>query len=135
MPSDDIKLREYVESQIMAQRLLNDAKISALEAKVDEANRTSRLAIDRAADAVAKRFETTNEWRESLNDFSTRLVTREQVDAMFRTVDTRIDAAQAKLSDIEKRNANIEGRVWGVGLALGMVFSVLQVVLHFALKP
>ena len=98
-------------------RDLFDTRIEALEAKVDEANATARLAIDRASVANEKRFDASNEWRGSLNDVINKCVSRAEWDADRRNG--------------QDRTSRLEKMVW-------MLFGgllVIEFVSRFLFKP
>jgi len=76
-----------------AEYVLLNQRISALEARMDERNKTLQIAIDKAENALERRLFGMNEFREALKDQTVRMVTRSEFDPIKDLVvrnDTKI---------------------------------------------
>jgi len=153
MPEEFVSLRDYTDYAIAAMGDRLAAAVAALEAKVDAANRGQRLEVDRAMAANDRRLDAMNEFRGTVEDILSKALPREIFDERKETEDKRFDAigaqvaameralsAQlasvdkalwARITEMEKHTASAAGQTRGIVLAIGIAFTVLQLLLQF----
>jgi hypothetical protein len=102
-PGPSVQVRHYVDARFQDHDKRHDVEQRALEA---------------AADAVNRRLESMNEFREALNDASRTYVSRDVLDALLKTRDDRISAN----SNAAGRGAVLAGIAAGV---IGVIGGVL----------
>lgn len=105
MPSR-VSLRKYLET-LAAQRW-------AAHWHVHDAEERAR---SRATDSLDRRLDGMNEFREELREQAARFATNEFVDGKAEALRVRIDS-------IEKRNANLDGRLAMVAVLVSAVVSI-----------
>ena len=126
----DMRYDELQKAMLAANAANKEAVASALQA-VKEAGAAALAAADRA---VAKseaasdaRFQNVNEFRQSLNDFASRLIPREEANARIDSLTEKIDAAAMRLTTIEGRSSGMNQYwIWIVGgiAALGALLAI-----------
>ena len=116
---DAVALREHLECRIAAQAAFFDARIGAIEKATDIA--TARL---------AERLAGMNEFRESMNDMASRMITRNEVDI-------QVEKIESQLADLKKSRDQLEGKASqkSADIALlfgaaGTVISIVGLLLH-----
>lgn len=91
-----VTLREYLES-----------RISAVEKSIDVANQ-----------AMQKRLEGMNEFRDTLKDQASRFVTRDELD-------TKMNGLNAKLEDLKYFKASLEGKASQMQANIILLISII----------
>ena len=92
-----------------------DSQTRSVQAALDSAEK----AVEKAEKATEKRFEATNEFRAQLADQAERFMPRKEADV-------RNDAVQDKVTTIDNRVANIQGRMIayaGIGAMAGGILG------------
>jgi len=129
--SGEVSLIDHIEA-LLAERTrhmdkqLNDlerhltAQITALEAKTDAGFRASNNAVIKAENAVDRRLEGMNEFRESLRDQNAEFVRKVEF-APFAT----------QVNEIVQEQRKLEGRIWGIGATIAMIVTIVQIVIRF----
>lgn len=114
------ELRALIERVSALDRLM-EAKFVTFQVLVDSQAEKVALALNAADKAVSKaetatekRFESVNEFRASLADQATMLVTRTEFH-------TKVEAQSDKLSDLTDRINRSEGKGAGAGAVLGWI--------------
>jgi len=107
--SDDIRLREYVDVRFEAQEKAVAAALAAQEKAVAAALAAAKEAVTKAENATERRFENSNEWRNT-------------VETLQRTYMPRTEANQIASSMTEKIEA-LQKMLWiGLGVVLAFQF-------------
>jgi hypothetical protein len=148
-----LQLRERYE----AQQTGVTAALAAAEKAVNAALIAAEKAVDKAEGAQQLRNEAQNEFRKSLSDLSGLMWTTKEgtmtVDGLRRELTTSIGnadkkieelasarthatdslraALDARISELERGAANIQGRSWGVSGLFAIVALGVSIVLHF----
>jgi hypothetical protein len=111
MTDDSISLREYVDSQFISQKEAVKAAFDAQKEAIAAALAAAKEAVGKAEAAVEKRFENTNEWRNT-------------VETLQRTYTPRTEVNQVMTSMTEKMEV-LQKLVWvGFGIMLALQFFV-----------
>jgi exonuclease VII large subunit len=142
VPSNGPTLREYVTEWQRQHERMHDEHQSAHDREHEmtaTAMSKAEIAVDKALNAALeannKRFDSVNEFRQSLSDAAARFATRDTLQALERSLTDRIDqranASAERLDRLEKAQANFAGRVWALGAALGFGIVILQFVVPF----
>lgn len=107
----DVPLREYV-----------DRRLIDLESRIEAATRTSETAINKASEAVDRRLEGMNEFRQAINDQAGTLLTRRESDVWRTAIERDIHSIQRRLDKTEGRGGG-RSDVW-VWLVAGVAMLV-----------
>jgi hypothetical protein len=122
--SQDVKLREYLE-----------VLIGNLEKRMDERYEAQERAITVAREAAEKRLDKMNEFRETLRDQSKTFVTKSDLEAYQRLVNTQIGANTDDIKDIQLSDAALAGKAsqsqvivsYLLGIA-GIIFGIINII-------
>lgn len=109
--SNVVSLREYIEVRI---RGVQDAAIARAESQdkaVSAAMAAAQAAVLKAEMATEKRFESVNEFRESLADQSRTLMPRAEFEALHKAAQDRNEQAHATMAE---RFASLNARMTAI---------------------
>ena len=120
-------LLTHVGARIDALSALTAQRDAAQKEAVAMAMSAADRAVLKAETAAEKRFESVNEFRNTLSDQQRNLIPRAEFDAMERAVTFRLDAIDKVLEAQRAERMGIKGG-WGyaVGVA-GLVIAVLSI--------
>jgi hypothetical protein len=105
-----VSLREYI-----------DVRIAEMDKRFAAIDRS----VDLATAGVNQRLEGMNEFRKQLDSQADTFVTRKEVEAKIESIDLRLQVQ-------EKSTANMEGRMWAIGIGATIFASLLSgLVVHF----
>lgn len=153
--SEEVTLRDHLEAQIMAlkEQLANSENVRLRELQL------AREVTDQTRKQMDEKLQEMNQFRHQLEAERERYVTRDMLDARLGSVtgrmqelekradigvtrdtldarmqgeDARLLALSARLDLLERMKANLEGRLWAIGAALGVLIVVVNWLLHFA---
>lgn len=102
----------------------------AMRDYVDSRFAAMQSAVDKAEVQLRERLAGMNEFRETLRDQASRLATRESLDLIAQNHDRQIDALMNRIVELEKKQANAEGRAWMLFTLLGVFLTALSIVLR-----
>jgi DNA repair exonuclease SbcCD ATPase subunit len=126
-----LQLRERYE----AQQVGVTAALAAAEKAVNAALIAAEKAVDKAEGAQQLRNEAQNEFRKSLSDLSGLMWTIKEgtlaVDSLRRELSTAVNAIETKVNALESNYANIQGRIWAVGLIWAVVVLAVSIGVRF----
>jgi hypothetical protein len=126
-----LQLRERFESQQTGVI----AALASAEKAVNAALIAAEKAVDKAEGAQQLRNEAQNEFRKSLSDLSGLMWTIKEgtlaVDSLRREVTTVISVLETKVSSLESNYANIQGRIWAVGMVWAIVVLGVSIGVRF----
>jgi hypothetical protein len=115
---DGVALKEHLETRL-------DALQRHIEAQLQSIDRATCLALQ----AMDKRLEVMNEFRGSLNDTTSRLVSREELAALnVRYLDS-VARLDADISELKTYRATMEGKASQSSVNTATVLSVLGLVM------
>jgi ABC-type transporter Mla subunit MlaD len=83
-------------------------------------------AVDKAENALSKRLEGMNEFRDTLRDQASQFVTVKEMNAKNDAFDNRLKA-------LEQNRANLEGRFWAISAAVTLI-NVGMAIVSFLLR-
>jgi len=116
--SDDVSLREYVDTRFEAQREAVAAALAAQEKAVAAALAAADRAVAKAETAAEKRFESVNEFRSALADNFRTLMPRAEAEAAMKTVNEKIDILTSRVNARDERS-NTWASGWGLIVGIG----------------
>lgn len=93
-------------------------RFEAQEKAVAAALSAAKEAVLKAEAASEKRFESINEFRNTLKDQQTALVTRNEVDIRFKALENTIASLSTRIAENSARSAGAEW-LWGVIVGVG----------------
>lgn len=117
-------IKEYFVALLDAQDKRNEQRFDAQEEAVRAALESAKQAVQKAEVASEKRFDNTNEWRQSMNDRDARTPTRLEVDAKFETFATKLDAIASRLDKIEGRSSGFSA---GYGYVIAAIMTAIAI--------
>ena len=112
-------LRERLKA--LEERLTQHEVTSLREAELVE------TAVERARQEVDRRLEAMNELRRQVTDERGMYVTRDRMDANIQSMASRIEI-------MERAWANLTGRLWSLGVGLGIVVILANLLIRFVWK-
>ncbi len=115
-------LRIHLEGAIRAGYLHLEERIKAVSDTASAASENADKAVSKAETAAEKRFESVNEFRNTLSDQQRNLMPRDEANIRFESLTHEIRGAQ---HIIEGMRAEQKGIVGGWGYAIGVVGFVL----------
>jgi hypothetical protein len=95
----------------------NEQRYAASRDALDAALRCAKEAITKAEAAYEKRFDNTNQWKQTFSELSGKMVTRTEYSSAY-------EAAKDKIEEVSGRIKVIEGKSTGIGASLGVVMAV-----------
>lgn len=109
IPQERISMRDYV-----------DMRFTNIE-----------RATDLASNAVDKRLEGMNEFREQLNKQAALFVTRSELEDKLKAESILNRALEARISLLENTISNLQGRFWAIGVGFTIFSTIIGIALHF----
>lgn len=86
-------------------------------------------ALDKAEAAMNKRLESMNEFRTTLTDQATTFVRREMIDAQREAEAELRRQLSDRITKLESKAANQDGRLWAMGVAITAALTLLGLAL------
>ena len=127
--SNEVSLREHLETLIKAEAKRNDDRAKAAEAALIAAFTTAKEALFEAT-AAEKLADKQNEWRGSINDVITTRLSREEHEASRKPLSDKLDDAIARIGRIEGRGVGmstiVSSSLTVLALLALLVFGVLS---------
>lgn len=131
--TDEISLRQYVDMRFDEQAKALAAALSSQRAATAAELSSSKEAVAKAETATEKRFENSNEWRNTIETLQRTYMPRTESEGHWRTVDEKVDVLTSRIAAIEQRGRG-RGDAWaylvgGVGLVaavIGIVFALTR---------
>lgn len=130
--ADEISLKEYFESLLIEkdkryEQKFNDTKI-AVDAALIAADKTvaaalagQKEAVTKAEVAAEKRFESVNEFRNTLSDQQRNLMPRSEAEIQFKSLNEKVD-------NLKLQNISELGQGMGVKEGMGYIIGIIGVV-------
>jgi hypothetical protein len=129
--TNELSLREYVDTRFEAQREAVAAALAAQEKAVAAALAAADRAVAKAETAAEKRFESVNEFRSALADNFRTLMPRAEAEQAVRTMNDKIDELTKRVNAKEERGRGMGDIIgWIVG-GVGLLAAVVGIVLAF----
>jgi hypothetical protein len=113
------------EQRFQAAQIALTAAMAAQEKAVQAALEAADRAVSKAEAATERRFESVNEFRGSLNDMASTLMSRAEASVAFGALTEKLATATSRLDKIEGTSHGV-GISWGVLVgALGAIATVV----------
>ena len=132
-PSFFLPRHEFVD-QMNAHRLALQIAVQTVENNARVTSMALKEATDKATNAIDRRLESMNEFRMTLNDQASSMITRTEYSAQHKAVVDRIDANTIILNSLVGRNVG-GAAVWAyVAGAIVMLLSFVSLLVHFKVQ-
>src|SRR5688572_29346626 len=92
--SERISLREYVDTRFASQKEAVDAALVAQKEAIAAALAAAKEAVTKAETATEKRFENSNEWRNTVETLQRTYTPRTEVNQMIGSLTEKLEALQ-----------------------------------------
>jgi len=105
-------------NDLMTERDLRDLqRYEASREALQAALGCAKEAITKAEAAYEKRFDNTNQWKQTFSELSGKMVTRMEYSSAYDALNDKIDEASGRIKIIE-------GKSTGIGASIGVVMAV-----------
>src|SRR6266403_5036925 len=111
--ANDRRLNDLMTERDLRDLLRYESSRDALHAALG----CAKEAITKAEAAYEKRFDNTNQWKQTFSELSGKMVTRMEFSSAY-------DALKDKIEDVGGRIKVIEGKSTGIGTSVGVVMAV-----------
>jgi hypothetical protein len=108
--NDDVSLRDYMSARIDALQKIMDERdnrygqrFEAQQENVASALQAAEKAVTKAEEAANKRFDSVNEFRQTLTDQAASFMSKAEADARLKANEDKITALTARLDDERSR--------------------------------
>lgn len=126
--SDDVSLREYVDTRFEAQREAVAAALAAQEKAVAAALAAADRAVSKAELAAERRFESVNEFRATLTDQARTFMPRAEAEQAIQTLHEKLETITNRVNARDER-ANTWASGWGLIVGIvGVVSAVIAII-------
>ena len=125
-----ISLREHLEAIIAANDRRYEDRFTAASAAVTTAMTAAKEAVLKAESATERRFESVNEFRNTLADQQRTFIARSEVDVLRQAMTEKVDGLT---KTVDRLMAQRQGAASGWGWAVGVVGFVALIYAFF--KP
>lgn len=103
---------------------LMDTNIAMRFAAIDKATEIASAAMDKRLDAM-------NELRAQLREQSSLFETKAEYAAAHTALEMVVARGADKINMLEQANANIQGRIWAMGVGITITSIIISVIIHF----
>ena len=110
MPDKEVTFRDYVDAEfdrldgdIKALKELVTSQLNAQEKSVDTALQSAQRATDKTEESTRDSFTKVNEFRGALDDLSTTMSTRKELEDTKKSINGAIDELRTRLADLASR--------------------------------
>jgi hypothetical protein len=133
--SDDVSLREYVDTRFEAQEKAVAAALAAQEKAVAAALAAADRAVAKAETAAERRFESVNEFRATLTDQARTFMPRAESEQALRGLTEKLDVLTNRVNARDERSSTWASG-WGLIVGLvGVVAAVISIVFALTRSP
>jgi hypothetical protein len=121
---DVISLRQYVDARFEAQEKAVAAALASQEKAVAAALAAAKEAVNKAEMASERRFESVNEFRNTLSDQARTLMPRAESEQGLKSLSDKLDVLAARVNARDDRGRGM-GDVWGIVIAATALVAAL----------
>jgi len=111
--ANDRRLNDLMTERDLRDHQRHEASHNALDAALG----CAKEAITKADAAYEKRFDNTNQWKQTFSELSGKMVTRMEYSSAY-------EALKDKIEEVSGRIKIIEGKSTGIGASLGVIMAV-----------
>jgi hypothetical protein len=111
--ANDRRLNDLMTERDVRDLQRHEAARDALQAALG----CAKEAITKAEAAYEKRFDNTNQWKQTFSELSGKMVTRMEYSSAY-------EALKDKIEEVSGRIKIIEGKSTGIGASLGVIMAV-----------
>ena len=109
----------------------NSQRFEAQEKAVAAALAAAKEAVAKAEGAAEKRFDSVNEFRSTLKDQQSTLITRNEVDVRLKSLDDKIALNALQLAQLVSKAEGV-GQLWGfISVGLGILIAASSALIAF----
>jgi hypothetical protein len=120
--------RPYPDFAIVSLKEHLELRVYALEQKVNMQVEGARVALDLAKGIADEQRVASNKVRDQLREQASTFVNRESYELANVSMAHRIEL-------LESAAANVQGRMWALGISLGVFVTVLQLFVRHVIGP
>jgi len=120
--------RPYPDFAIVSLKEHLELRVSALEQKVSLQVEGAKVALDLAKGIADEQRVASNKVRDQLREQAATFVNRESYEMANASMAHRIELLEAAA-------ANVQGRMWALGISLGIFVTILQLFVRHVIGP
>jgi hypothetical protein len=125
---------EAYQQRFEAQEKATAAALSAQRQAIDAALVATERAVSKAEMATEKRFESVNEFRQTLDNQQRTLATRTEVEVEIRGIKEKIEVLQGLVERSQASRSGIQ-LGWGIAIAaVGFIFMLIAAAIKYGNK-
>ncbi len=110
-------VREHLVALLTAHEIMDEQRHHSQAQAIEASRSASQMAIDKAENAMERRFDSINEFREQLSDQTRTYMPRAEYEAKHSAINARIDSIDSRLTLAEGRSSGIQAS-WAVLIAV-----------------
>ncbi len=129
---NNVSLRDYLNLLINERDRQYDQRFQAQQQSVDAALAAADKATNKADEAIEKRFDSVNEFRQTLSDQALNFANKQAVEAALIGINDKIDGLTTRLDRIQGTDEGITDYRGFIYAAVGVLISIALLVLAAA---
>ena len=127
-----VPLKEFFFQIINANDKRYSERFDSSEKAVSAALAAAKEAVTKAEVAAEKRFESVNEFRNTLSDQQRNLMPRAEIDILVKALNDRADSNENRIIRMESKGVGTaQGWGYAVGV-IGLVAAVIAIIFRFS---
>jgi hypothetical protein len=127
--SDSISLREYTDKRFEAQEKAVAAALAAQEKAVAAALAAADRAVLKAETATERRFENSNEWRNTVETLQRTYMPRTESDQLTKALSEKLDDLTSRMNSKDDRGQGMGAIIgWIVG-GIGALSAIVSIII------
>jgi len=130
--ADSVSLRQYVDNRFEAQDKAVAAALAAQEKAVTAALAAADRAVAKAETATDKRFENSNEWRNTVETLQRTYMPRTESDQLLRALSEKIDELTTRVNARDERGRGLHQGWTILAAAVAFITTIIGLVAYFA---
>jgi len=126
--------QSVLSSRLTALSKLSDTRFKHQEEMVRVALSAAKEAVTKAEVATEKRFESVNEFRQTLSDQTSSFIPRAEFLAMHKAMEDKIEDLRSLNNTMVNKTSFSSGRDWAFGAAIATAITIANIAVHVFMK-
>lgn len=108
-----------------------EERLKAIEKLIKLRFQSAESALMLARETMETRLESMNEFRSQLTEQTKNFINRTEYDTKHMVLEERIANLDKRVQGVELLKADIQGRIWTLGVVVVLVIAALEFFLHY----